>query len=211
MTKEEQKEYNKKYNEDNKYKIKKSRKQYRENNKEKIKESAKKYRENNKEKINEYREANKYKRKIYNKTYRDSKKDKNKPLIPKQQKQKNKKQEVERVLYKRKTDPIYNMMYKIRERTRKAVKRNNISKNSSTMKMLGCDKNTLMEHLQKTGELYDPNFNVYDYDGNKYHIDHKKTFADVQNGIYTLEEVCHYTNLQILPAEINLSKGGNSW
>ena len=79
------------------------------------------------------------------------------------------------------------------------------------MKMLGCDKETLMNHLQSTGEMYDPNFNIYDYDSTRYHIDHKKTFADVQNGIYTLDEVCHYTNLQILPAEINLSKSGTSW
>jgi hypothetical protein len=38
-----------------------------------------------------------------------------------------------------------------------------------------------------------------------------KTFADVNKGIYTIEEVCHYTNLQILPAKINLSKNGKSW
>jgi hypothetical protein len=46
---------------------------------------------------------------------------------------------------------------------------------------------------------------------NMYHIDHIKTFSDVSKGVYTLEEVCHYTNLQILPAEINLSKSGTSW
>lgn len=58
-----QKEYGKKYREDNKDKIKDIKKLYRENNKDKIKDKLKDYYENNKEKIkeqtNEYRQKNK--------------------------------------------------------------------------------------------------------------------------------------------------------
>lgn len=115
-------------------------------------------------------------------------------------------------LNRRKNDPMYNTIHLIRERTRKAIKKyKSLSKESSTMKMLGCDKETLMNHLQATGILYDPNFDIYNYDSSLYHIDHIKTFADVSKGIYTLEEVCHYTNLQILSAEVNRYKSGNSW
>jgi len=58
-------EYNKKYYQDNKEKIKEDHKEYREKNRDKIKE----YREANKDKMKEYREANKDKMKEYQKEY----------------------------------------------------------------------------------------------------------------------------------------------
>ena len=78
MTKEERKEYNKKYQQRNKEKLKKQSKEYYEENKEKIKEEHKEYRERNKEKVKEstkqYRERNKekikQKNKKHNKEYR---------------------------------------------------------------------------------------------------------------------------------------------
>jgi hypothetical protein len=61
--KEKEKEYYKKYRENNKDKIKENNKKYRENNVDNLKEIYKKWRENNREKKNEYekkyREANK--------------------------------------------------------------------------------------------------------------------------------------------------------
>jgi hypothetical protein len=196
MTEEERKERkrerNKKYRDKNKDK----REEYIEKNKDKIKEYHKNYNKN-------YERKDIEKRKEYHKTY--------------ERKDIEKRKEYNREYYReyernRKfSDPFFKMIRNIRSRTTQAVKKYSLSKTSGTMKMLGCDKNTLMGHLQKTGELYDSNFNVYDYDSSLYHIDHKKTFQDVQKGIYTLEEVCHYTNLQILPSEINLSKGGMSW
>ena len=68
LTKEEKKitkaEYDKKYNEKNKEKIKEQRKKYKEQNKEKIKDKNKEYREQNKDKIKEYSQTSKGK-KIY--------------------------------------------------------------------------------------------------------------------------------------------------
>jgi len=169
------------------------RKKYLEQNKDKVRERHYKYLKENKDRLTEnrkeYYKTPEYKntRKEYRKLNRD------------------------KLREKLNSNPFLKLTKYIRVRTTNAIKRNNLSKTTSTMKMLGCDKETLMNHLQSTGEIYDQNFNVYDYDSTHYHIDHKKTFEDVAKGIYTLEEVCHYTNLQILPAEVNLSKGGTSW
>jgi hypothetical protein len=76
--KEDNKEYNKEYREQNKEKIKQKNKEYREQNKEIIKQKNKEYREQNKEKIKEWREANKDKLIEYKKQYREKK---NKELL----------------------------------------------------------------------------------------------------------------------------------
>lgn len=99
----------------------------------------------------------------------------------------------------------------IRNRLSAVVKRLSLDKQYSTMEYLGCDQRTLLEWLQWSGERYDYDFDIMNYDTSLYHIDHIKTFEDVKKGIYTLEEVAHYTNLQILRAEENLRKGGTSW
>lgn len=213
QNKEKRKEYRRFYYEQNKnmgFKEKhtKQRKKYYDNNREQIIENSKLYYSQNKEKIKNKNNTTECleKRKEYRRFYYEQNKEYLKAYRKNNNHKTNMKQK-ERI----KTDPMFKLIRLIRSRTLKAVKYYNLSKNSGTMKMLGCDKNTLMEHLQKTGEIYDSNFNVYNYDSCIYHIDHKKTFVDVQKGIYTLEEVCHYTNLQILPAEMNLSKGGVSW
>lgn len=212
--KEKRTEYLKEYKQKNKDKIKK----YNDENKEKRKKYLKEYRDKNKEfirlKNKEYYENNKsyicYRQKKWYNLNRDH------VIHGVKRYYKNNKFKIQsrQLLYEKYrllNDPIYRLIRLIRSRLRSAVKHHKIVKQSSTLVMLGCDSENLMEWLQQSGEMFDPNFNIYDYDSKQYHIDHKKTFADVIKGIYTLEEVCHYTNLQILPADINLSKGGNSW
>jgi len=121
------------------------------------------------------------------------------------------KQNRELIRQKLNNNPFLKLTKYIRVRTTNAVKRHQLSKTSSTMKMLGCDSKTLLEWLQWSGETWNSEFDIENFNGDEYHIDHVKTFKDVELGIYTLDEVCHYTNLQILPADINLSKGSNSW
>ena len=74
-SKEEKKEYNKKYREEHKEKSQEYDKKYREEHKEKISEYNKKYKEENKEKISEYnkkwREENKENRLEHAKAHRD--------------------------------------------------------------------------------------------------------------------------------------------
>lgn len=172
--------------------------------KEERKEYNRQYREKNKDYHKEYYETNKSKYKEY---YQE-----NKEEIKSKSKKRNRTEYQRKYRYERiHNDSMFKIIVYIRDRTRNAIKNTNIRKNNSTLKMLGCDKITLMEHLQQTAIQYDSNFNIYDYDSTLYHIDHIKTFEDMLKGIYTLDEICHYTNLQILPAEMNLSKGGNSW
>jgi len=77
--KEWMKEYrveNKKYEEENKDKIKECHKKYKEENKDKIKEKAKEYNENHKQEAKEYRDNHKDKIKEYNNNYYEEQKDK---------------------------------------------------------------------------------------------------------------------------------------
>jgi len=187
----ERREYAKRYREENKEKLKLKR----EENKEQLTEYYKKWREENKSYYNEYM-----------KTYKE-----NNPHIKEYQKEYLKSYRKEYEQNRRKTNSFYKLITNIRSRTFKAIKHYNLSKTSSTMKMLECDKKTLLEWLQWSGETWNSEFDIENFNGDEYHIDHVKTFKDVELGIYTLDEVCHYTNLQILPADINLSKGSNSW
>ena len=63
-SKEEKKEYNKKYREEHKEKILEYNKKYKEENKEKISEYNKKWREENKKKISEYAKAQRYQKRV---------------------------------------------------------------------------------------------------------------------------------------------------
>ena len=172
----------------------------------------------------EYRDTHKKERAKYNRQYRIDNIDRcksnakqyyidNKEHIHKQHQLYRDTHKKESYEYQRKflLDPTNNIIHKIRGRTSMGIARLGITKSYSSLTYLGCDSLTLLEWLQWSGERYDPNFNILDYDGQEYHIDHIKSFEDVKKGIYTLDEVTHYTNLQILTATENLSKGGTSW
>jgi hypothetical protein len=185
-----------------------------EEKKEKKRIASKKYREENKDKIIEWRKNNKEKLLLDGKEYYQNNKEKRIDQA-KQYYVENKDKIIntKRIYAKNKyhTDTSYKLMKLIRRRTRLAIQKFGLHKTKSTMEYLGCDHKTFIEWLQWSGETYDPNFNIHNYDSSLYHIDHIKTFVDAEKGIYTFEEVAHYTNLQILPADVNISKGGNSW
>ncbi len=210
QTKEEKAQNSREYYRKNKEKIQKKRKKdrkdnieasrekeqaYRKKNKESINQSSKKYRENNKDEVRKSKKKCDSKtfdkRKMYSESYKDRRSELHKERMS--------------------IDPEYAMICRIRKRTSKAVRDLHIEKTGSTLKYLGCDSKTLLEWLQDSGKKFDVDFDITNYDSDKFHVDHKKSFEDVSKGIYTLEEVAHYTNLQILPAEENLRKGGTSW
>ena len=131
MTKEEQKEYNKKYYEKNKEKILKNQKQ-------KIESDARKrwrkeYKLKNKEKTKEqdrirskeYREKNKEKIKIYLKEY-------NRKRIE--------------------NDSLYKLTIAIRKRIRESLKYGGFNKKSKTKEILGCEIKNFKEHLENQFE-----------------------------------------------------------
>lgn len=102
---------------------------------------------------------------------------------------------------KRQTDPIYLIKGRIRARMNNAIVRSN--KTGNTQTILGCDWQTLKEHLESRfvgGMCW----------GNRalWHIDHivPLASASTEEGLIKL---CHYTNLQPLWAADNIRKSSN--
>lgn len=101
---------------------------------------------------------------------------------------------------KYKTDSLYKIGKLIRRRVYDYITKNNI-KLSDTFDIVGCSPEFLKEHLEnqfKDGMSWN--------NQGEWHIDHiiPLSSAETEDEIYKL---CHYTNLQPLWAEENLSKG----
>ena len=175
------------YNEANKDKASAYDKAYYKANREKILARKKTYREANKEKIAAYNEANKQKILARDKAYREANKEKINA----------------RTRQRRKHDVQFRLRLNLRERLRDAIK--NAQKSGSAVRDLGCTIPELKQHLESQfteGMTWDN----WAQDG--WHIDHIKPLAsfDLTDRKQFLE-ACHYTNLQPLWAEENLSKG----
>jgi len=122
-------------------------------------------------------------------------------------KNKHKQREYNRNKYK--TDINHCISHKLRIRIKKALKRNSKSASSSTL--LGCSIEYLKEHLQQTAiQNGYTDFNINNYSGKEYHIDHIKPCASFDLSKPEEQEQCfHYSNLQILTARENLIKSNN--
>ena len=185
---------------------KKYTKKYYEENKEKYKENTKKWREENKEYNKKYYEKNKEKYKEHNKKYYEENKEyykkwreENKEYYKKYHEE-NKERIREYQKNRLKTDSLFKLSSTLRSRTYSAFKAKRWLKNSSNIKMLGCDLQTANEHIEKQfkGGM------TWDNHGD-WHIDHIIPLASA-NTKEELMKLCHYTNLQPLWAEENLSK-----
>ena len=165
------------------------------------KEKKKAYYEANKEKIAErekaYRKANKDKLAEYNKTYREANKDKRKEQSKIYQRQ------------RKKSDPVFRLAHNYRESCRRAFHSISQKKNNQSLKLLGLKTwQQLAKHLSKqfynhleTGEVMTfDNHGLYGW-----HIDHIIPLYSAKNE-EDIIKLCHYTNLQPLWAEENLSK-----
>lgn len=189
--KEKIKEYNiknkekfKEYRDKNKEKLKKQRKKYYTNNKEKISKKNKEYRMKNKEKIKEnkkkYYKNNKKKYKEYRENYKE--------IFNKRRR------------WRTKNDIQYKLMQSVRSRLHDFLKSNNIYKNNTTIKSIGCSKQQLTNWIK---------YNL-DLDNLKeYHIDHLKPLSSFS--CKTFEEVIeckcnHYSNLIPVTPEYNIIK-----
>lgn len=147
--------------------------------------------------------------KKYQKSYREGKMREHRLSLKKDWASKNKdrikaairKYHVERM----KNDPNYRLARNIRKRFAMAIKKG--SKGGSAIKCLGCSIEELKKHLElqfKEGMNWD------NYGKSGWHIDHIIPLVkfDLTN-LEDVRKVCHYTNLQPLWAEENLSKGDN--
>jgi hypothetical protein len=102
---------------------------------------------------------------------------------------------------KREQDPFFKLRQTLSNRTTTAFKLKGWSKNSKTQEMLGAEYKTVMSHIEyrfKSGMSWD--------NQGEWHIDHIIPLASAKTE-QELIQLCHYTNLQPLWAEENISKG----
>jgi hypothetical protein len=208
--KEKYKEYHKEYCQANKERIKEYHKEYGKANKEILKE----YRQANKEKKKEYYQENKERIKEISKKYREANKEyrkerakeyhqANKERINEKNKkwrQANKERANEYQRERKKTNPLFKMKCNLRKRTWEAFKNKGYSKTSKTQEMLGVDWEVAKAHIERQ---FTKGMNWNNY--GEWHIDHIIPLASANNK-EELMKLCHYSNLQPLWAEDNLSK-----
>ena len=180
--KEKHREYCRQYYHDNKEsRVEKHRvnsRQYYQNNKESIGERHKKYNKDNREKLSEY-----------GKQYRKDNQEKIREYQKKWQRD------------KANTDPLFKFRKNVGTRTYKAFKSQSWKKNGGSEKLLGCDYETAMKHIESQFEPW------MDWDNyGEWHIDHIIPLASATTK-EEMKKLCHYTNLQPLLAEENISKG----
>lgn len=115
--------------------------------------------------------------------------------------EKHKKRSAEYIKKRLLTDPMFKLSRCMRDRVFAAFKHKKWKKNSKTQEMLGADYKTVMGHIEsrfKKGMTWD--------NQGEWHIDHIIPLASAKTE-QELIQLCHYTNLQPLWAEENLSKG----
>lgn len=206
------KEKNKKYYEKRKEKVSSYHKEYYSQNKDKIKERAKVYYGLNKEVIIErntkYNNANKGKHKLYAKKWYENhreewlRKCKEYGDLPKTKE--HKKGYLKNYYHSRiKNDDLLMLSIRLRSRIRQAFKQQGYDKKEHTYDMIGLPPNELRYHLLQT---YKKNYGA-EWDGKEIvHIDHiiPLSSAKTEDEMIAL---CHYSNLQLLKAKDNQSKG----
>lgn len=190
----------KKYHEENKETIKIQRKQYREKNKEPLNATAKKYRIEHKEEMRKYLENNKLKIAKQHKKYKEEHKEQIRAY--------KKKYNVE---YQKRLD--VRIVGNMRTRVRNALKRN--TKDSTTMKLVGC---TLIELKNYLESQFKPGMSWNNYGRGwlgtrkrEWNIDHIIPCASFDLSRPEEQKKCfYYSNLQPLWAEENYRKGQRS-
>ncbi len=114
------------------------------------------------------------------------------------------------ILKRIKTDKDFHLAQILRSRILCALRDGwGRKKNTRTTKMIGCTIQQLKQHLQNTAiENGYKDFDIEKYDTKEYHIDHIMPCASFDLTKEEEQMKCfNYTNLQILDAKTNLSKG----
>lgn len=116
---------------------------------------------------------------------------------------KDKVNEYQRLYSKRrkKTDYLYKATKNLRTRTSIAFSVSYWTKTSGNIDMLGCDYKTAMKYIESK---FTKGMSWNNY--GEWHIDHIIPLSSAKTK-EELESLCHYTNLQPLWSEENLSKG----
>ena len=158
----------------------------------------KKWREENAEKIKNYMKENSQKRKEYTKNYRKENSQKIKKYMKKwSEENKQRKNEYQKNKYK--TDPLFKLKCNIRGMVNRAIK------TKRTEEIIGCSYKHLKLHIESQ---FTEGMSWENYGKFGWHIDHKNPLSWYE--LTNEEEVAkanHYSNLQPMWAEENLSKG----
>ncbi len=153
-----------------------------------------------------YTDGRKDKKKIYDKEYEVLNADRISERS-KDYRQKNKVAlQAKKTIYvnkKEKSDPLFKLVRRLRNRIYKVTK--GIVKKGSSVKDLGCSPEEFKAHLES---LFKPGMSWDNYSKDGWHVDHVIPLAsfDLTNRAEFLK-ACNYTNLQPLWAEENLKKG----
>ncbi len=109
-----------------------------------------------------------------------------------------------RTTYKRNkynTDVMQNLKERMRSRLQAFLKYKNLTKSKTTLEIIGCDWETLKEHIEsqfKDGMSWE--------NRHLFHLDHRIPLVSAKNE-QELKKLFHYKNLQPLWAKENLIKG----
>lgn len=170
----------------------------------------KKYRESRKEISKEYHKAYFQEHKdVYRnrgKKWRAENKDRANEIAKKGAiKNRDKRNEYKRNKYheRKQIDPLFNLIYRVRNRTKNAIRRLKFRKDFKYPDYIGCSRDELKMHIEKQ---FTEGMNWEKFMAGEIHIDHIIPIGKAKSS----EEVfklSHYTNLQPLWAIDNLKKG----
>lgn len=206
------KDCNKLYYQNNKEQIKNNQKIYRDS----IDRSdyKKEYYKSHKEQIKQYQLNNKeIIQTYYNKEHKSNYYQNNKEHIKQtcSNYRKSDKSKLKRKLRyhnRKQSDPSFNIKIIYRNRIRMAVKSQQTTKAYHTMDLIGCSIDFLKDHLQQTAIKNGyTNFNINNYSGKDYHIDHIIPCSAFNLKCSYHQMLCfNWSNMQILSATDNLMK-----
>ena len=174
-------------------------KKYYEANKERLNKKRKKHHELNKENDKKWREKNKEQIKKYQKEWY-AKNKKLKLEYSKEYNKKNKGRTNKRLKERRENEPLFKLTNNLRRRTWGAFKSMDIKKNSRTYEIIGLEWEELKLYIET---MFTDGMKWENY--GEWHIDHIYPLSRAKSEEH-LKELCHYSNLQPLWAEENLSK-----
>lgn len=177
---------------ENTEKFREKNRRYYKKNAEKVQECVKRYRQKNTKKLQEYQRR-------YYQENTEKFREKNR-RYQKENREKIRKYENK----KRKENINYRLARQIRDHLRRAIKRG-ATKNSSSLKYLGCSICKLKKHLERQ---FHPGMTWDNWSKDGWHIDHIRPLASFDlTDEKQLRKACHYTNLQPMWAKENLKKG----
>ena len=137
-----------------------------------------------------YHEQHKEERRAYNRAYHEQHKEERRAYM------------AEYARNRRHKDPLYNFFHNIRSQAVRVVKQVGLGKKpTNTFKWVGCSPEELKAHIES---LFQEGMTWNNYGKHGWHVDHIRPVSSFKPEEW--DQINHYTNLQPLWAEDNISK-----